>query len=99
MTMLKKLFIHNIGGDVRCVVVLSRFLTTLARFIEKRSRHRSALQYRQQYGALDWSTSTRFSTSTSLCADFAHLDNCQDTLNTPGSRQSFQHCSIICKVQ
>ena len=36
--MLKKLFNHNIAGGVRCVMVLSRFLISLARFIEKRSK-------------------------------------------------------------
>ena len=36
--MLKKLFNHNIAGDVHCVMVLSRFLISVQHFIEKRGK-------------------------------------------------------------
>ena len=44
-TMMKKLFNHNIGrGDVRCVMVLSRFRSQSRVLLKSAVRHRSALQ-------------------------------------------------------
>ena len=44
-TMMKKLFNDNIGwGDVRCVMVLSRFRSQLRVLLKSAVRHRLALQ-------------------------------------------------------
>ena len=103
--MLKKLFNHNIGGDVRCVMVLSRFLISFARFNEKRSKTPVGATIQTAIGSfrLEYEYEIEYITSVtakfSLRVDFAHRDNCQETLNASGLRQSFQRCSIICKVQ
>ena len=44
-TMMKKLFNRNIGwGDLRCVMVLSRFRSQSRVLLKSVARHRSALQ-------------------------------------------------------
>ena len=77
---------------MRCVMVLSRFLISFARFIEQRSKTPVGATIQTAIGSfrLVYEYEIEYITSLtakfSLCADFPHRDNCQETLNASGLR-------------